>query len=86
MSKIGPHDGSEEEIFLKSITHCRSCNHVKLAHAFLIDSARRCIDSSLNVKGEYKTCGCKVFIPKDNLEYLEWKYENSKKLKKRRKK
>jgi len=46
---------------------CRSCNHL---HYF--DSCRHIARCTLGIY-----CLCDNFIPKDNLEYLEWCYEKS---------
>lgn len=79
MSKKQSHEGSEEERFMKALSKCRNCDHMKMAHSFLIVKDGKCIDAKVSEKGTYKECLCRLFAPKDNLEYLEWKFENKQK-------
>jgi hypothetical protein len=65
-------DEEEGERFLKALTPCRHCGHVKLAHSLI---QKRCVDARLIATGRYKLCKCNNFEPKDNLEFLEYKYE-----------
>ena len=44
---------------------CRNCKHSDWAH----ENPNLCSDISY--------CGCLEFVPKDNLEYLEYRYEQS---------
>jgi hypothetical protein len=55
---------------------CRKCSHVMLAHSFLKARKGRCIDVRVKATGEYRQCRCRLFIPKDNLEFLEWAAKN----------
>ena len=50
------------------IKRCRSCNH---AH---IEGNTGCIDYSLDFQNSvvFVPCSCKEYLPKDNLEYLEY--------------
>jgi len=47
-----------------------------IAHSFVKPNNGKCVDVLLSVTGEHRICGCKRFIPKDNLEFLEWVAEN----------
>lgn len=57
------------EIKLKK---CRTCSHAHLA------GQEVCIDNFYSGSIYPVTCGCKEYIPKDNLEYMEWKYNKKK--------
>jgi hypothetical protein len=65
-----PYDGSEAQRYEAALRKCRTCDHAKMTHSNL--SKGRCIDAVLTNKEQYKPCTCIDFIPKDNLEYLEW--------------
>lgn len=59
---------------------CRKCNHVRLIH--LRDEDGAMCNRGWLMKGddddEYVDhCSCDGYVPLDNLEYLEWKYEQS---------
>ena len=68
-------DQEEVERFKKAISTCRTCGHVKMAHS-VTGKKVICLDATLTNKEKYKPCECKVFIPKDNLEFLEWAAKN----------
>jgi hypothetical protein len=67
--------GDEEEVrrFEKAFGKCRTCDHIMMAHTFAVHKKGRCMDVMLTNKEEHKRCPCDTFIPKDNLEFLEWK-------------
>lgn len=51
---------------------CRSCGHV---HRSICTITRYHIrTATANVLAEH--CPCEEYVPCDNLEYLEWKYNN----------
>ena len=58
-----------EKAFEKAFARCRGCNHVKWIH---IKKGKPCGGLSLGPSGETIECTCLKYIPKDNLEYLEW--------------
>jgi len=66
--------GSEDEVklFEKALSKCRTCDHVRMAHSYLASKKGRCLDAKLTNKDVYDPCNCTMFIPKDNLEFLEW--------------
>ena len=61
--------GSEEERFIKAQAKCRSCEHMKMVHF------KTCIDFEVDREGIVYNCKCKGYIPKDNLEFLEYKLD-----------
>jgi len=67
----------DEEIlrFQKAFAKCRYCNHPKMIHSLI---PKRCVDARLKADGTYKQCRCKNFEPKDNLEFLEYRYDKKK--------
>lgn len=69
-------DKEEFERFEKAFSLCRTCDHALIAHAFTKPKGHRCVEAEVKVTGEYHVCNCKLFIPKDNLEFLEWAAEN----------
>jgi hypothetical protein len=73
---------NDEEMarFQKALTPCRGCNHPKMAHSFLgpFKGTGKCVDARVTVSGMYKQCTCRNFEPKDNLEFLEYKYDKKK--------
>jgi hypothetical protein len=71
-------DPEENERFRKGLSKCRTCDHVMIAH----NNSNSCMDARLTNKEVYSRCICTQFIPKDNLEFLEWAAENKKKGKK----
>jgi hypothetical protein len=68
-------DEEEGARFEKALAPCRNCNHAKLPHLLI---QNKCVDGTLNVTGHYEQCSCRNFEPKDNLEYLEYKYDKKK--------
>jgi len=68
-------DREEVERMQKAMRPCRTCGHIRMAHS---KTGRRtlCLDATLTNKEKYNPCTCKVFIPKDNLEFLEWAAKN----------
>lgn len=64
-------DAEEVKRFEKALSKCRTCEHMNMAHAFL-GKKNLCLEVILTNKEEYKKCICVLFIPIDNLEYLEW--------------
>jgi len=65
-------DKEEVERFEKAFSVCRTCSHMLIAHSFMKPHKGKCVDAMVKVTGEHKTCGCMLFVPKDNLEFLEW--------------
>jgi hypothetical protein len=67
-----------EEIarFAKALNSCRTCSHAMMLHFFIKPSSGQCMDIAVNIKGKYKRCPCALFIPADNLEFLEWAAKN----------
>jgi hypothetical protein len=64
-------DGNDEiKGFAKALNKCRTCNHQMLAH--FKNPKISCLDAKLTNQGIYARCNCKLFIPIDNLEFLEW--------------
>lgn len=49
---------------------CRACSHYYLGHTNSSGERDACIFG-------FTLCPCKEFLPKDNLEFLEYKYEKS---------
>ncbi|MGH7974891.1 MAG: hypothetical protein ACREBR_05150 [bacterium] len=62
------------EQFAKAMGKCRTCDHTHLAHGptFVNKKKGRCMDVTPTNKDYHVRCKCRLFIPKDNLEYLEW--------------
>jgi len=67
------------ERLTQALSQCRTCTHVMMTHSFTKHHGGRCIDAIVKVTGEHKICNCKLFIPKDNLEFLEWMAKNKSK-------
>jgi hypothetical protein len=65
-------DKEEVERFERSFSRCRTCDHVLISHSFIKPYCGRCVDATVKPTGEYKGCECRLFVPKDNLEFLEW--------------
>lgn len=63
----------------KSFSQCRTCNHIRMAHTFVKRKRTTCLEATLTGKDQYERCTCVLFIPKDNLEFLEWAAENKEK-------
>ena len=59
------------ERFQKALSHCRTCDHVRMAHKFLGNKGF-CMEAKLQNTGTYISCKCKMYIPSDNLEFLEY--------------
>jgi hypothetical protein len=74
-------DNEEMVRFQKALTPCRNCNHPKMTHSFLgmFKGIGKCVDAKVTANGTYNQCYCKEFLPKDNLEYLEYKYDKKRK-------
>ena len=73
-------DPEEVARFQKAFRHCRTCDHIQIAHAAKAKGREgRCLDSKLTNKEVHESCTCTQFIPKDNLEYLEWVAANKEK-------
>ncbi len=72
-------DNELSERFAQALSACRTCTHVMMAHSFTKEHSGRCIDATVKVTGEHSVCKCKLFIPKDNLEFLEWAARNKEK-------
>jgi len=70
----------EIERLTKALGICRTCGHVKLSH-MLARALKKgfCLDVRLANKEQHIRCDCTVFIPKDNLEFLEWAARNKEK-------
>ena len=53
---------------LPDLKRCRSCNHAHIA------GEQGCIDYSLGFQNSvvFVPCTCKEYLPKDNLEFLEY--------------
>jgi hypothetical protein len=48
-----------------------------MSHLFIDQKKiKYCVDAFVNELGDYKKCPCNQFIPKDNLEFLEWAAKN----------
>lgn len=71
----------EAKMFQKAISKCRTCSHVLMAHSFLQNKKGKCMDAALKSNEQYVSCTCISFIPKDNLEFLEWAAQNKEKRK-----
>lgn len=72
-------DREEVDRLLNALTPCRKCEHLKIAHSFMLPNKGKCVDATVKSDGEHKICNCKMFVPKDNLEFLEWVAENKQK-------
>ena len=64
-------ESAEMARFVKGLGKCRTCGHVMIAHPVKLKK-NICLETTLNNKDGYKRCDCRLFIPKDNLEFLEW--------------
>lgn len=56
-------------MWIKNFSRCRNCDHFYISHTDTIDKNFSC---------EWirpTNCDCKGFEPKNNLEFVEWKYE-----------
>lgn len=70
-------DSEIVERLTKTLSVCRTCGHVLMSHLFIDQKKiKHCVDAYVNETGDYKVCDCKLFIPKDNLEFLEWAAKN----------
>ena len=54
---------------------CRICTHPYLSHTTDTWQLSKC--QNLVHNDRFDPCQCDEFVPKENLEYLEWKYEKS---------
>jgi hypothetical protein len=52
----------------KSFDLCRTCSHYYLSHTDIEHKPSFCHTT-------VDRCKCQEYVPKENLEYLEWKYE-----------
>jgi hypothetical protein len=52
-----------------------------MAHSFLgiFKSVGKCVNSRVTPNGTYRECRCTIYEPSDNLEFLEFKYDEKKK-------
>lgn len=71
-------EAEEVKRFEKALGKCRTCEHINMSHTFHRKQGI-CIEAILTNKEVYKACDCKLFIPTDNLEYLEWAAERKEK-------
>jgi len=73
----------ENDVFLKALGPCRTCGHHKIAHTLKYKNRKTelCLDARLDSKAVYRRCPCKQFVPKDNLEFLEWAAQNKEEFK-----
>jgi len=77
----GSSNAEEVARFKKALSKCRTCGHIRMAHSSLSTNKGECLDSRLTIKGGYESCSCHMFIPSDNLEYLEWAADSKEKRK-----
>lgn len=54
---------------------CRWCDHYFLSHTSMPDGNRFCEWAEGIYTPNRSKCECKDFAPQDNLEFLEYKYE-----------
>ena len=74
-----PVDEEEGARFEKALAPCRHCGHVKMTHmTSTVKSIQMCMDATVTVTGVYNRCRCQNFEPKDNLEFLEYRYDKKK--------
>jgi hypothetical protein len=73
-----PDEFDEEQLkrFERAMSPCRTCRHIRMAHSSLSINKGKCLDSRLTNKEVHEPCACRLFIPAENLEYLEWVAEN----------
>lgn len=57
---------------------CRWCDHYFLSHTDMPDGNRFCEWAEGIYSPNRTKCECKDFAPKDNLEFLEYKYAKGK--------
>lgn len=69
-------DTAEVQRLEKAFSKCRTCDHIMMNHSFLGKKKGLCLDVRLTNKEQLERCPCIIFIPKDNLEFLEWAAEN----------
>jgi len=71
----------EEQIkqFERAFNLCRTCDHIMMSHIFFKGHRTNCIDTKLVGNSQHERCSCLSYIPKDNLEFLEWVAENKEK-------
>lgn len=63
-------DENEIKGYAKALSKCRTCNHIMIAH--FRNPKINCLDANLTKQGTHTQCTCTLFIPTDNLEFLEW--------------
>jgi len=56
---------------------CRTCDHYFLSHTSMPDETIFCEWGNSSYKPT--RCYCRDFVPKDNLEFLEWKLDKKRK-------
>ena len=56
----------------KNFQLCRTCEHYFISHMVKSDGTIFC--QWMNSSFYPNSCKCKEFLPKDNLEFLEWEY------------
>jgi hypothetical protein len=70
-----------KRFFEKAYKKCRTCNHLKITHD---NASGVCLDNVLKVEREMLSrCKCEEFIPLDNVDYLEWEYDQKSKKKRK---
>jgi hypothetical protein len=70
------HDDEEAVRFEKALAPCRHCTHCRMTH--IVRGIKGCMDATVTAAGVYKQCRCQNFEPKDNLEFLEYRYDKKK--------
>jgi hypothetical protein len=63
-------DEDKLKAFQQALGKCRTCGHTMVAH--YRNPKVPCLEAILTNEGENKPCKCVLFIPQDNLEFLEW--------------
>jgi hypothetical protein len=71
-------EAAEMKRFVKALGKCRTCGHAMMAHPTKL-KRNICLEATLSNKEVYKQCDCNLFIPTDNLEFLEWAAERKEK-------
>jgi len=69
------YDEETTRIFNALSKICRVCSHIKFLHL-----QKGCTDQILSKEGKLYLCNCKEYIPKDNIEYLEYMSEKERRL------
>lgn len=62
---------------IRNFELCRSCNHFFLSHTTIYNHPSHC---HILIDPDFKNrpCKCSEFLPKDNLKFLEYKYDKNK--------